>query len=163
MSDAALTVLLGGLMLLGVIGTLVPVLPDLILIWLAALGYGLFVGWGQWGPWLFALISLIGLVGLAAEFIGSGVGGRIGGASGWGILGGLVLGLIGLVFFTPIGAFVGLLLGTFLVEYWRLRDVSKAARSTLGTGIGFGASYIAKFFLALLMVAAWVVWVFQGV
>ncbi len=81
MSEAALTALTAGLMLLGLIGTLVPVVPDILLIWLAGLGYGLLVGWGQWGPWLFGLMTVFGLIGAGVDVILSSLGGRACGAS----------------------------------------------------------------------------------
>lgn len=159
MSETLITALTALVMLVGLVGTLVPVLPDLFLIWLAALGYGLLVGWGEWGVWLFAGITLLALVGAAAEVAGSGVGSRVGGASLWGVLGGLALGLVGLIFFTPLGGVAGLLVGTFLVEWLRTRDARRAARGTLGAGVGLGLGVLAKVALGLLMIALWVVWV----
>src|SRR4030042_782820 len=78
----------GLFMLIGLIGTLLPAVPDLVLIWATALGYGLLAGWGDWGPWLFAGISLLCGVGLLAEVLTSSAGARIGGASVWSIIGG---------------------------------------------------------------------------
>ncbi len=158
MSDGLITALTAVVMVVGLISVAIPVLPDMAFIWLAALGYGLLVGWGEQGPWLFALITLLGLIGAAIEVLGSSVGGKLGGASLWSILGGFALGVVGLIFFTPVGGVVGLLPGTFLVEYWRSKDARQAARGTLGMGLGFGASFVVKFLLALGMVAAWVVW-----
>ncbi|HHH83445.1 MAG TPA: DUF456 domain-containing protein, partial [Chloroflexi bacterium] len=51
--EVLFTVLLGLGMLIGLVGVVIPVLPDIILIWLSALLYGLLVGWGDKGPWLF--------------------------------------------------------------------------------------------------------------
>lgn len=146
------------LILTGLIGVLIPILPDLLLIWVAALGYGLLVGWGEWGPWLFAAITLMGLAGVLAEVWVSGAGAKVGGASWWSVLLGLAVGLVGLVFFTPIGGLVGLLLGTFLGEILRLKDLRKAIRGLLGMGLGYGASFLVKLFLGLGMTAAWIVW-----
>lgn len=147
-------------MLVGLAGVVVPILPDAALIWLAALGYGLLVGWGQWGGYLFALITVLGAVAAAAEIWGGGLGARAGGASFWGIVGGFLLGFIGLVFFSPIGGVLGLLAGTFLVEWWRLRDSRLAAKGMLGVGVGYGMAFFAKLVLALAMISAWLIWVF---
>jgi uncharacterized protein YqgC (DUF456 family) len=159
-NELGITFLAGLLMLVGLAGVIAPVLPDAPLIWLAALGYGLLVGWGRWGGYLFALITVLGAVAAAAEIWGGGLGAKAGGASIWGILGGLLLGLIGLVLFSPIGGVVGLLAGTFLVEWWRLRDSRLAAKGMLGMGVGFGMAFFVKLVLALAMIAAWLVWVF---
>ena len=159
MNPETVTVLIGIVMVIGVIGALVPALPDLVMMWVAGLVYGLVVGWGTWGPWLFGLMTLAALGGLLAEVWVSSAGARLGGASGWAILSGLVLGLAGLVFFSVVGAIVGMLAGTFLAEYLRLRDVRQASRSTVGMALGCGASVGVKFGLAVVMAVAWGLWV----
>ena len=159
MNSETVTVLIGIVMVIGVIGALVPAIPDLVMMWVAGLVYGLVVGWGVWGPWLFGLMTLTALGGLLAEVWVSSAGARLGGASGWAILGGLVLGLAGLVFFSVVGAVIGLLAGTFLAEYLRLRDVRQASRSTVGMALGCGASVGVKFSLAVVMAVAWGLWV----
>jgi positive regulator of sigma E activity len=103
-------------------------------------------------------MTVLGGLALLSEVWMSGAGARAGGASIWGILAGFVLGAIGLVFFSPIGGLVGLLLGTFLVEYLRLGDRRLALRAVLGAGVGFGASLLVKLGLCLGMAGLWVVW-----
>lgn len=149
-------------MLAGLVGSALPVVPDLILIWPAALGYGLLVGWGESGPWLFGLITILGLAGFGMDLVGSGIGGKLGGASLPAILGGLFFGLVGLVLFPPFGAIIGLLAGTFLIELLRKREPEQALRGALGIGLGYGASYLVKILLSVAMVGAWMVWVFAG-
>ena len=162
MSQVAVIALVGGIMLIGLIGVLIPILPDLVLIWLGGLVYGLWAGWGSIGVWLFAAMTLLGLIGALAEIWASSVGARVGGASFWGILGGLALGLVGLVMLPPFGAVIGLLLGTFLVEAWRLRDMRQAARGTFGMGVGYGAAFAVKLVMGLGMIGLWIAWIIKG-
>jgi len=147
------------LMVIGLIGVFVPAMPDLILIWAAALGYGLFAGWGNSGPWLFAGITLLGLAGVLADIWLSAGGARLGGSSLWGILGGLALALVGLVLGGPLGALAGFLAGVFLVELARRRDAAAAGRALLGTALGYAVSFPVKLLMALVMVGLWVTWV----
>jgi uncharacterized protein YqgC (DUF456 family) len=107
-------------------------------------------------------MTLAALAGLLAEVWVSSTGAKLGGASGWAILAGLTLGLIGLVFFSVVGAVIGLLGGTFLAEYLRLRDARQALRGAVGMALGCGASMGVKLGLALVMAAAWGVWVAVG-
>lgn len=158
MTELAVTVLAGLLMVIGLIGMVVPILPDAPIIWLAALGYGLLVGWGRLGPYLFVGITVLGLAAALAEVWGGGLGARAGGASLWGIAAGLLLGLAGLVTLGPLGGVGGLLLGTFAVEFWRQRDSRQALRGMLGMGVGFGLALFVKATLLLAMVALWLVW-----
>ena len=139
MNEIVVVVLTGIVMFVGLLGALIPVIPDLIIIWGAALGYGLILDWGDSGPWIFAVITLLGLGGVIAEVWMSGVGGKIGGASFKSILVGMVLGTIGFIFLTPIGGLALLLVGVFTMEYYRLGDAEEALKGMLGVGIGYGA------------------------
>lgn len=159
MSEILIIVLTGIVMFIGLLGALLPVIPDLIIIWGAALGYGLLVGWGSSGPWIFGAITLLGLGGVVAELWMSGMGGKIGGASFKSILVGLLCGIVGFIFLTPVGGLALLLVGTFAMEYYRLDDAEAALKGMLGVGLGYGASFGVKLIIGLLMVGLWVVWV----
>lgn len=161
-ADILATLFIGLTMVVGLVGAVIPVLPDVILIWGAALGYGLLIGWGESGPWLFGIITLLGLAGLLAEIWVSGTGARLSGASIWSVLGGFAVGAIGLILTGPLGGVLGILLGTFLIEYVRLKDINKAARAMFGMGVGCGASLWIKLVLGLGMIVVWVVWVLNG-
>ena len=157
-SETLVTMLAGLVMLIGLVGIVVPILPGLILIWLAALGYGLLVGWGASGPWLFAFITILGAAGAGAEIWLTGAGARAAGASLWSVAAGLTLAVLGLIFFNLVGAAIGLVAGTLLAEYYRLRDWRKALTSAGGTAAGCGASFGVKLLLGLGMIGAWVAW-----
>ena len=162
MIDVLVSILVGIMMLLGLLGTVLPVLPDVIMIWAGALIYGLVVGWGQSGGWLFAVISVLGILGLLSDALVSGAGARQGGASIGSTLGGLAVGLVGLITAGPLGFLGGILLGTFTLEYIRNRDPELALKATFGMGLGYGASFIVKLLLGLGMIAAWIAWLFLG-
>jgi uncharacterized protein len=149
----------GLFMLIGLIGTLLPAVPDLVLIWATALGYGLLAGWGDWGPWLFAGISLLCGAGLLSELLTSGAGARMGGASIWSILGGVAAGVILLFAAGPLGGLIALLAGVFLLEWRKGRDSRRAGRAVLGTAVGYIASFFVKFALGFACVGLWVIWV----
>ena len=159
MSEILIPLLLGLAMLVGLAGMILPVLPDVILIWGAALLYGLLIGWGRYGIWLFAAITVLGLIALLADVWVSGVGARQGGASFWSSLAGLAAGIIGLFAGGPLGLIVGMLLGIFVIEYWIHQDADRAMRAMFGMGVGFGASFVVKILLGLGMIALWIGWV----
>jgi len=161
-TDSLLTVVAGILMLVGLLGIFLPLVPDVLLIWGAALGYGLLVGWGASGPWLFGVITLLGLLAAAAEAWVSGAGAYKAGASAWSILAGLAGGVAGFFLLPPLGMVIGLLAGTFLAEYLRRKDARQAARAMVGMGLGYGVSFVVKLFFGLGMVGAWAAWVAIG-
>ncbi len=158
MLDVVWAVLAGIFMLVGLIGTLLPAVPDLALIWAAALGYGLLAGWGTWGPWLFAGISLLCGAGVLAEVATSSAGARVGGASGWSIVGGIAAGVLLLVIAGPLGGLIALLAGIFLLEWRKHRDSTRAGKAVLGTAIGYSASFFVKFAIGFAAMGLWVVW-----
>jgi len=158
--EILVSILVGLMMLFGLLGSIIPFLPDVVLIWASALLYGLVVGWGQSGGWLFGVISVLGMIGLLSDAWVSGAGARQGGATLLTTLGGLAIGLVGLFAAGPLGFLGGILLGTFVLEYLRHRDPDQALRATFGMGIGYGASFIVKFLLGLGMIGSWVAWLF---
>ncbi len=160
--EGMLTVVTGVLMLVGLLGIFLPLVPDVLLIWGASLGYGLLVGWGESGPWLFGLITLLGLLAAAAEAWVSGAGAYKAGASPWSILAGLAGGVAGFFLLPPLGMVIGLLAGTFLVEYLRRKDARQAARAMVGMGLGYGVSFVVKLVFGLAMIGAWLLWVGLG-
>jgi uncharacterized protein YqgC (DUF456 family) len=157
---AALLALL--VMLVGVAGVVVPVLPDTPLIWLAALGYGLAEGLDSWGDAAVLLIlGLLVALGLIVDLSLGPAGAGRAGASWQAIVGSLVGGLIGLVFFPPLGALIGALLGVFAVEYQRRNQDAKAAwEAVKGFAKGYGLSILVRLGIAGLMIAIWAVWAF---
>jgi uncharacterized protein YqgC (DUF456 family) len=162
MSTILIAIVTGIVMLFGLLGVILPLIPDLIIIWGAALGYGLIVGWGESGPWLFGVITVCGLIGVISDIWMSGLGGKLGGASVKSILVGLMLGILGFIFLTPIGGLVLLLVGTFTMEYHRLGDAEEAMKAMLGVGLGYGASFGVKLLLGIVMMGLWVLWVIIG-
>jgi uncharacterized protein YqgC (DUF456 family) len=157
-----LKLLVGAVMVIGVIGTVLPAVPDLVMMWGAGLVYGLVGGWGTGGPWLFGLMTVAAVGGLLAEVWVSTAGARLTGASVGSILAGLALGFIGLVFFSVFGAIVGLLMGAFLGEFLRWRDARQAVRSAAGIALGCGASVGVKLALGIIMAVTWGIWAIVG-
>lgn len=164
MGDILLTILMGFIMLIGLVAVFVPVVPEMILIWGAALGYGLLVGWAEpWGWWAFAAITVLGVLGGVAEFWVSGTSAKISGASGWSLLAGVGLGILGLLILPPLGGLIGLIAGMMIVEVRRQGDYKKALKSVLGLGVGYGVSFGIKFGIGLLMFIIWLLWVLAQV
>src|SRR5262245_4517847 len=100
-------ILLGLAMLVGLIGVLVPVLPGLLLIVAAALGWLLLERPGPIGWAAFALIVGVGLLGMAAPAWISGRRANAAGLPGWVMLAGVVGAVAGFFLIPVVGALVG--------------------------------------------------------
>jgi uncharacterized protein YqgC (DUF456 family) len=149
-------------MLIGLAGVFLPILPGIELVWLAALGYGIFHGFTWGGAAAFLAITALLLLGLSSDIWITGLGLRTTGTSLLSALAGVALLIAGSILFTPL---VGILLGLAgltLLEYRRHRKWKKAFVSTGSALAGCGLSYGFKFFIGLVMMGVWVLWVLRG-
>lgn len=140
------------LMLIGLIGTIVPLVPGTVLILVGAFYHRWYFGPGESVGW----ITLGGLVFLtllsqAVDFLSSAAGAKYFGATRWGILGGLAGGVVGLFFGLP-GLIVGPLVGVLAGELLGGQRLLPATRSTWGTVIGTGVGMVVKVAIAFVMV-----------
>lgn len=149
-------------MLIGLFGLVVPLFPGMVVIWLAALGYGVVSGFTSLGWWMFAGITVCMLVGVSIDNVLMGAGARQGGAS-WTSLGlAIVAGIAGTIFFPPVGGLIAAPLAILLYEYSRHRDWQKAMTALRGLATGWGLAFIARFGLGVLMIILWVIWDWRG-
>ena len=149
-------------MLVGLIGLVVPIFPGLLIMWLAALGYGIAAGFSTLGIVLFVFISLLALVGSLADNLLMGAGARRGGASWLSIFVALSVGILGTILFPPIGGLIAAPLAVLALEYYRLRDWTLARQAVFGMAKGWGLSLAARLVIGFLMMGLWWIWVWKG-
>jgi len=158
----AWTLVIGLVMLVGLSGTILPIIPDLELIWLAGLGYGLLVGWGMVGGWVLALMALIALGGSLLELALMGFGARMGGGSWLAIGVGVAAGVAALILGGPFAGLLALPLAVFLVEWRRTRQPNVAGRAVLGSALGYALTFVVRLTAGLSMILLWGLWVFSN-
>jgi uncharacterized protein YqgC (DUF456 family) len=149
-------------MLLGILGLVIPVFPGLVVMWLAALGYGIVAGFGILGVVTFAVLTLLMLVGSLIDNLLLAGGARQGGASWLTIAVALLAGVIGTLLFPPIGGIIAAPLAVFLLEYSRVRDWKKAWQALLGLATGWGLAYVVRLGAGVMMLLLWWLWVWKG-
>ena len=150
------------LMFIGLLGVILPLVPGIVLVYLAALLYAVIEGFAKIGPITLAVLTVLAVVGVTADLWVSSLGAKVGGASVWALLGGLVLGLVGLIFFSLPGAIVGSVLGVIMVEMGRVGDWRKVLKSGGGWLIGWLLSTVVQLSIALIMIAIFLWRVRQG-
>jgi len=144
--------LTGTLLLVGLIGSVAPILPGPLLIFIAGIVHSVLLpsaGMSWQGILILCLLLVLAyFVDLAAGAIGA----RWFGASRWGIAGVFMGGIIGL-FFAPIGFIVGPLVGGFVFEVLFAKKLMvPAVKSTWGSLLGTGVGLIVRVFVSLLMI-----------
>jgi uncharacterized protein len=145
------------IIIVGLVGTVVPGLPGTILIFLGALLYAVLEGFQAVGWPTLLVLGLLTAAATTADLWATSVGARLGGASGWSIVGGLVGGLVGLLFFTLPGAILGALAGVLAVEILRARDWRQALKASGGWAAGWLIATILQVGIGLAMagIFAW--------
>lgn len=162
MSETALTILIGLTIAVGVVGTLIPVLPGPLLVWGAALTFGIIAGFGAVGWIMMALITL-GLV--IALYLGVRIPQKSAAATGLGAgtqLFSLALAVVGFFVIPVLGAALGFALGIWIATYRREGDLAGANRSTLITLRAFGKATLLQFACAVGMAGSWALWALIG-
>ncbi len=149
-------------MLVGLFGLIVPVFPGIVVMWLAALGYGIVTGFQTLGIVIFVILTLLMLFGVTIDNVLMGVGARKGGASWLSILVALVAGILGTLLWPPIGGVIAAPLSVLLLEYWRHRSWDQAWNALRGLASGWGLSFVVRFATGLVMMVLWWLWVWQG-
>ena len=152
-NSITLTVMLAGLLVL-------PLLPGLVIIWAAALGYGLAAGFHTVGWVIFAILTLLMITGSVVDNILMGRSAHKEGAPWWGILLALLAAILG-SFVIPvpiIGGMLAALATLFGIEWIRRKDVRKALASLKGMAIGWGWAFVIRFIIGLIMIGLWLMW-----
>ena len=148
------------MMIIGLVGLLVPIIPGLVIIWVAALGYGLYAGFGTLGWIMFALITVLMIVGSVLDNVLMGTKAHESGAPWWVVLVAMVAGIIGNFFLPVIGGILAALLALFLVEFARRKNAKKALTSMKGMLVGWGWAVLIRFIMGLFMIGLWLIWAF---
>lgn len=147
-------------MLFGLLGLLIPILPGLLIIWAASLGYGLYAGFGVSGWIIFALQTVLMLVGSFVDNILMGGRAYKEGAAWWSILLALVAALIG-QFVVPLPIIGGVLLAIlvlFLTEWLRRRNPKEGWKAVRGLLTGCGWAVGIRFIIGVVMIGLWMLW-----
>lgn len=160
MSDALITVIVLIAMLIGLAGTLVPILPGILLMWAAAVGYGVVVGFDAFGITILVLITALTGVAVAVGVL---VPQRAAAESGAALASQIAAGVgavIGFFLIPIIGAPVGAVVGIGLAEWYDKRDWPAAKASTIAIAKGFGISTLAQFGLGFVILMVWLPWAY---
>jgi uncharacterized protein YqgC (DUF456 family) len=151
----------GVALVLMAVGLLVtPILPGPVIIWVAALGYGIASGFSVLGWVMFGLITILMVGASVVDNILMGTRTHREGTPWWVILLALLAAIIGSIAIPVpvIGGIACALAVLFLVEWLRRKDVSKALAALRGMLAGWGWAAILRVIIGLVMVGLWLIW-----
>lgn len=144
-------------MLVGVVGVLVPVLPGLALVWLAGLVWVWLDGAGPVRIAVGFLLTLLLVVGTVAKYALPARSATGAGAPRSTLLLGAAGAVVGFFLIPVVGAVVGGVGAVFLAELARLPDARAAWRSTWAVLRAVGIGMLVELATALLMVGTWTI------
>ncbi|MBI3091417.1 MAG: DUF456 domain-containing protein [Candidatus Tectomicrobia bacterium] len=129
-------------------------LPGTALILAAAVLHGAATGFEAVSPAVIAVLAGITLLSYFLDYVAGVIGAQRAGASRWGIAGSLAGTLVGLVLFSLPGMLIGMFAGAALCEWaFAGRDWRAALRAGGGSLLGMLAGVLAKFVMAVAMIA----------
>ncbi|MFI1994305.1 DUF456 domain-containing protein [Actinoplanes sp. NPDC020271] len=155
-SGNAVTVIAGVLIVAGVFGVILPIIPGLLLSWSGVLLWALLSDAGGAAKWVvLAVATVITALGTVVKFLWPGRKLKDSGVPLPSLLAGGVLGLVGFFVVPVIGLLLGFLLGIYAMEAMRL-GTDQAWPSTRRALAAVGLSLLVEFAAALGVAVVWV-------
>lgn len=154
----AIILLVAALILVGLVGVVLPVLPGVGLIYAGILLYALYFGINTVGKMTLLLLGVITALTFILDYAAAAYGAKKMGASRYGSLGAAIGGLAGFLLFNfpglIVGIFSGAVAGEMLVAH---RDWQASLRSGTGSLVGFLAGTLIKLLVAFSMVITFLI------
>ncbi|MBW2267350.1 MAG: DUF456 domain-containing protein [Deltaproteobacteria bacterium] len=158
-TSIALFVLAGLLVLVGTLGTALPALPGVLMVFAGLLLAAWTDGFVHVGTGMLVVLGLLAALTYAVDFAAGALGAQRVGASRRALIGAVLGGLVGL-FMGIAGAIVGPFVGAVIGEYTVQRNLSQAGRVGFGTWLGMAVGLAAKLALVFAMLALFVLALF---
>jgi uncharacterized protein len=156
-SESVVTILCGLAILVGVAGTIIPVLPGSILIGLSLLAWAIWGGAGTAGWVVFGVGIVFVLAGMVASAVLTGRKLREHRIPSRSVVIGLAAGVAGMFVIPVVGLFVGFAAGLLLSELLRTRNFGTATASSWAALKATGLGMLVEFGLACLAASTWVI------
>ena len=152
----ALTLVAVGLLVLGVVGSVVPALPGALLSLAGVLLYWWSTGYAEPSTVVLAGFLLVGLLAAAVDYFGGAVAAGAGGASRWTIVAAGAVGFLLFFLVGPLGVILGVAGTVFALELQRHGDVQRGGRAALYAVVGVLGSALVQLLLTGSMLVAFV-------
>jgi uncharacterized protein YqgC (DUF456 family) len=151
-----LWVLSAVLVLMGLAGAVLPLLPGTLLVWAGLLLGAWIDDFTRVSVLAVVFITLLAALAWALDFVAGLMGAKRAGASRLALVGaavgtivGIFMGLVSVLFMPLVGAAIG--------EYWAQKDQQRAAKVALATWVGLLVGMVAKIAISFVMVGIFLV------
>lgn len=145
-------------LLVGLAGTIVPILPGILLMWAAVVGYGLVAGFDAIGIGAIVVVTVLAAISVILGLVLPKQAADAAGASTKSQWAAVLGAIIGFFVIPVVGALVGAVAGIALAEYGDKGDWGPAWQSTKGVLKGMGLAAIAQFGIGVIITVVWLGW-----
>ncbi len=146
------------LVIVGVLGTILPALPGLPLVFAGLLLAAWTDGFQHVSGWTMGVLGVITALAMTLDFIAGLMGTKLAGASKWAMLGAAVGTVVG-IFFGLIGLILGPFVGALIAELIYREDLREASKAGFGAWLGLLMGTVAKvgaiFTMLAIFASAW--------
>jgi len=149
-------------MIAGLLSLLTLVIPGLTIIWISALVYALAVGFDTITIIAFVIMTILMVFGNLVDQLVMGSRARKSGAAWLSIAMSMVSAFLFSIIFSPIGGLLAALLVLMAFEFYRIRDLKKAANTSKEMAIGCVSALALRFLIGMIMIGVWFGWVWQS-
>ncbi|MFE3446892.1 DUF456 domain-containing protein [Nocardia sp. NPDC059180] len=152
-------VLVGLVILVGLLGIVIPILPGVVLIF-GAIAVWAFLTGGATAWAVFAISTVLLVISGVVKYTWPGAKLRDAGVPNRSLYLGAILGIVGFFVIPVVGLFVGFVVGVYVSELQRVRGQRLAWQSTWHAVKGVGLSILVELFGALLASGVWLIGAF---
>ena len=154
-------IVVGLLMVAGLVGAVVPVLPGAPLIFAGALLHAFMTDFQTLGVGRLAILAVLALVASVLEHLAGALGARKFGGGRGAMLGAIIGVVVGLAW-PPFGLIICPIAGAIIGELIRTRALAPSVRTGMGTALGMIAGVAMHLALGLVMIALFAWWSWGG-
>ena len=150
------------LFVVGLIGTLVPALPGVGLIWLGIAIYAWASGFDPITLPMLGILAVMALLASGASYAGAALGSRLGGGKKLSIGGAVIGAIIGLMVANIVGLFVVAFLGAMIGALFEGKSGQAAAKTAALTVVGIIGGVVLQFTLGIIMISGFFIEILLG-
>lgn len=138
--------------LIGILGTLLPALPGVVLVFTGMVVYGFMTKFVSLGIWFFLMELLVMVLVFIVDFFASAVSSNKYGGSKQAAFGAVLGSIFGIVVMGPLGIILGPFIGSVAAEILLGRDLKQAIRVGFGSLVGVLGGTVFKLAAEILMI-----------
>lgn len=144
------------LLIPGIIGILIPILPGIPYMFVISLIYGFITKFQNLHTSEIIILALIALLSLLVDYSTGIIGAKYGGATKQSLLIGLLGLIIGTIVLPPFGGIIGLFIGVLIAEILAHQNRRRAVKAATGSLIGSLAGIIINLILSLVFITLFI-------